>query len=309
MHRKKTLRKQRARRDPLALDRMFDRTVNSVFAKGVPKALYHYTNWAGAEGIISTQEFWATAHDCTNDEAELVSANDIIVEVVKSLRANATRFTLQILNEFLRSYDTSQVSQVIPLYLTSFSALRDDKEQWKKYADNGRGLCLGVPILNELPPDNPGTASATMKVDYSESAWRDGVQDGMRKICDVLNRALPTLHNQRLALSALYRIAAFTSMSAKQQQWEVEQEYRHVTMVHMGADVKPQERERDGKTIRYLPVLVRRGRIAFAEIVIGPNRDAQAAEEHLKKVLEAAGYKPGDLEYPAIVPSSLAPWP
>ena len=98
-------------------------------------------------------------------------------------------------------------------------------------------------------------------------------------------------------------------MSAKQQKWQVEQEYRHVTMVHMGADVKPQERERDGKTIRYLPVLVRAGRIAFAEIVIGPNQDAKASEERLKKVLEAAGYKPGDMEHPAIVPSGLAPWP
>jgi hypothetical protein len=168
VNRKKTLRKQRARRDPLALDRMFDRTVNSVFAKGVPKALYHYTNWAGAEGIISTQEFWATAHDCTNDEAELVSANDIIVEVVKSLRANATRFTLQVLNEFLRNYDRSQVSQVIP------------------------------------------------------------------------------------------------------------------------------------------------SRIAFAEILIGPNQgrnqDSEAARERLKKILEATGYKPGDMEYPEIVVSGLAAW-
>lgn len=308
MHRKKFLQKRRARRDPLAVDRIFDRTVNSIFPTEVPKVLYHYTTWAGAEGIISSREFWATSHDCTNDEAELVSANSIIIEVVKSLRAGATRLTLQVLTEFLRNYQSVQVSQLIPTYLACFSALRDDKEQWTKYADNGRGLCLGVQVLNEPPPDTFGTAAQIVKVDYSESSWRDFVRDSMGKICDMLNRALPTLRNQQLGLSALYRIAAFTSMMAKQQKWEVEQEYRHITMVHADADVKPRERQRNGTTIRYLPVMVRAGakHIAFGEILIGPNQDAEAASDRLRRILDAAGYKPGDMEYPAIVPSGLA---
>src|SRR6266478_8636523 len=45
MHRKSFLRKRRAR-DPLAVDRIFDRTVNSIFAIDAPKVLYHYTTWA-----------------------------------------------------------------------------------------------------------------------------------------------------------------------------------------------------------------------------------------------------------------------
>jgi hypothetical protein len=28
--------------------------------------LYHYTSWAGAEGILTSRQMWATAHDCTN---------------------------------------------------------------------------------------------------------------------------------------------------------------------------------------------------------------------------------------------------
>lgn len=99
-------------------------------------------------------------------------------------------------------------------------------------------------------------------------------------------------------------------MMAKQQKWEPEQEYRHVTMVYMDADVKPGERERDGKKIRYLPVMVRAEgmRIAFAEVLIGPNQDTEAASERLRKILEAAEYKAGDMEYPAIVASALAAW-
>lgn len=309
MHRNKYRRKLRSRRDPLGVDRIFDREVNPAFAIDAPKVLYRYTTWAGAEGIISSQAFWATAHDCTNDEAELVSANAIIVETVKSQRANATRLTLQVLTAFLRNYGSVQVSELIPTYLACFSALRDDKDQWRKYADNGRGLCLGVRILNEQPPESSDTAAKLIKVDYSESSWSRWVADSMDQICAALNRGLPTLRNQRLGLSALYRIAAFASMMAKQQKWEVEQEYRHVTMVHADATVIPKERERAGKTIRYLPVMVRADgkHIAFAEILIGPNQDFEVASERLKKTLQAAGYEPGDMEYPAIVPSSLAP--
>lgn len=72
--------------DPLALDQMFDGVVGFTSEVEVPRVLYHYTGWEGAKGIIASQQFWATAHDCTNDEAELVSADSIIVEVAKELR-------------------------------------------------------------------------------------------------------------------------------------------------------------------------------------------------------------------------------
>jgi len=71
----------------LAVDRMFETVVDNSFKVAVPSVLYHYTGWQGAEGILKSQAFWETAHDCTNDEAELRSADATVMEVASDLRS------------------------------------------------------------------------------------------------------------------------------------------------------------------------------------------------------------------------------
>jgi len=41
-------------------------------------------------------------------------------------------------------------------------------------------------------------------------------------------------------------------------------------------------------------------RIALAEIIVGPNQNAETARERLKELLRQNGYVSGSLEYPAI---------
>jgi hypothetical protein len=299
--------------NPLALERMFDRPVNETIKippAETPKVLYHYTTWAGAEGIISSQRFWATAHNCTNDEAELVTADSIIIETVRELRRNAVHAAAEVLDLFLRNYAHEQVTLVIPVYLTCFSILRDDSQQWKRYGDNGRGVCLGVRMLNEQKSQGPDLGDGLVKVDYSEASWRENVREHMGQVCSFLSYRNASPAGKKLALSALYRVAAFTSIMAKQAAWEVEQEFRHVTIVHPDARVQPMERQSGGKIRRYLPVELRDNgkRIAFAKIITGPNQDAANARERLKLVLEQRGYAVGDLEYPEIVASALPRW-
>src|SRR5436305_1127519 len=93
-------------RGPLALDRMFDKVVEKGYDVSAPRVLYHYTKWAGASGILSEQQFWATAHHCTNDPTELVSADSIILEVATNLRQNATGAAAEALNRFLSGWSS-----------------------------------------------------------------------------------------------------------------------------------------------------------------------------------------------------------
>jgi hypothetical protein len=134
---------------------MFDRTVQDAYPIQVPPVLYHYTTWQGTQGIFSSQRFWATAHNCTNDEAELVSADSIIVEVAKDLRRKATGPAAEILDLFVEGYPALHVTRLIAVCLVCFSLARDDSDQWMKYGDEGRGVCLGVRVLNEPAPKNP----------------------------------------------------------------------------------------------------------------------------------------------------------
>ena len=297
-------------RDPLAVDHMFDQVVRDAFEVALPRVLYHYTKWVGAEGVLSSRAFWATAHDCTNDEAELISADTISIEVAKELQKTAKGAADVVLDLFLKGYPKLQVTKLRTVYLACFSVARDDKEQWRKYSDDGRGVCLGIRMLDEPGPKMSDRSSALIRVDYSESSWRASLTENFTEICSLLEKTDMTKHNHALGLSALYRIGAFAAITAKQEKWAVEQEYRHVTIVHRNAKVKRKEGLSDGKTIRYLPIVVRAdGKpIALSEIIIGPNQNADEARERLKKLLADAGYRLNAMEYPEITLSAVAPW-
>jgi Protein of unknown function (DUF2971) len=303
---------RRARKwlDPLALDQMFDKVVGFTNDIEVPRFLYHYTSWASAKGIISSQQFSATAHHCTNDEAELVSANSIIVEVAIELRKNAVGAATKVLDLFVAEYPEKQIARMITVCLACFSVARDDKAQWMRYGDNGNGVCLGVRVIDEAPPE--GSNGRLVIVDYSEASWRKTLREELSKICSVFSRPdfLTTPMNCKLGVSALNRVAAFASISAKQAQWASEQEVRHATLVPHGSRAQLRERKSAGQVKQYLPITVRAGgkRIAFSEITIGPNRSVEETREQLAHLLKEAGYKEGDEEYPEIKMSALAPW-
>jgi hypothetical protein len=287
---------------------MFDEVAVGPLKATPPPVLYHYTSWSGAEGILRANEFWATAHDCTNDEAELKSANEIIMGIARRLRNGSSGAMARVLDLFLENYPKVAVTKLMTVYLVCFSAARDDREQWRKYADQGRGVCLGLRLLDEQVPTSSDRGSALIKVDYSEMSWRASIEKHFHGVGSLLGRVKGKRRHLKLALSALYRIAAFMSMSAKREMWAVEKEYRHVTIIHPDAKVQAHERVSGGKTIRFLPVVLRADgkRIAFAEIVIGPNQSVEEARRRLNQLLADAGYRVGDMEYPEIAASSMA---
>ena len=289
---------------------MFDKIVGYASGIEVPRVLYHYTGWEGAKGIIASQQFWATTHDCTNDEAELVSADSIIVEVAKELRENAFGAAAKVLDLFVAEYPKKQIARMITVCLACFSVARDDKGQWIKYADNGNGICLGVRVIDEAPPE--GSNGRLVIVDYSEASWRKTLREEFGKVCSVLSRprVLTSPLNCKLGVSALNRIAAFASISAKQPQWACEQEVRHATLVPHASRSQLKERKSAEQVKQYLPVTVRADgkRIAFSEIIIGPNRSVEETREQLAQLLKEAGYKDHEEEYPEIRISALPSW-
>ena len=300
--------RRRPQRSPLALERMFDEVAGKLSKVPAPPVLYHYTSWQGAEGILASRRFWATAHDSTNDEAELQSADSSIVDVARELQRRVAGLAARTLELFIAQYSQLRVSNLMRVCLACFSIARDTKEQWQKYGDEGRGVCLGIRVLNEPGPE--GQPSALVEVDYLESSWRASVEKHFREVCSMLAGASVSNENCELGISALNRIAAITSISAKQASWASEKEFRHVTLVPKSSGIRLLERESKGRNVRYLPVLVRaRGkRIALDEIIIGPNHDPSEGLKNPKLLLAAAGYRIEDEEYPRVGKSTVEPW-
>jgi trehalose-6-phosphatase len=287
----------------------FERIVLSAGSPSPHPVLYHYTTFSGGLNILSSQEFWSTAHDCTNDEAELVSANSIVAEVAQACRQKHTTGTAaEVLDVFLAHYPGSMITQMRTIYLSCFSVAKDDESQWREYGDCGRGLCLGIRILEEPAPKSADIVSITLEVDYSETSLRDWLADVFEKSCQLLARVEPSYISRAAGLSALYRIAAFASIRAKRKKWKNEQEVRQVTFTRRNAGVEVKKRtSTTGRVVRYLPVSLRaNGKlIAFDEIIIGANQDTQEVQRQLESLLAAKGYAVGSVEYPRITVSSI----
>jgi hypothetical protein len=154
--------------------------------------LYHYTSTSAALKILETQKVWATAHDCTNDKGELISANAIVSEIARAYRQNASGLTERVLDGFLRNYDVEIIARVRTAYLSCFSIARDDKNQWQRYGEGGKGVCLGLRVINERGPESREVFSRLFQVIYSEDSLREWLTDTFGKVCSALTMYRPS---------------------------------------------------------------------------------------------------------------------
>jgi hypothetical protein len=300
---------------PLAVfDEEVDGIVKACFDEPAPSVLYHYAKWSGAEGVIGSQRFWVTDYRCTNDRAELVSADPAAIEVATELRGRFSDVpATRLLDLFLEGHEGNRVSRIVPVYLSCFSTAPDIPEQWRDYGDDGRGLCLGIKLLHDEKFEDPSLGRSIFSVDYSETSWKTTLRDGLSRIVEAFSRFAKQRNVNpnppaRVALNGMYRVAAFTSMTAKHATWAHESEWRHVVFPAHGATITPKHRQSDGRDIEYLDVPMRSNglRIAFEKIVIGPTQDGDQAKVRLRDILLAAGYREGTPEWPEIVVSQFA---
>jgi hypothetical protein len=274
--------------------------------------LYHYTSMSAALKILESQKFWATAHDCTNDTGELVSANSVILEIARFYRQTASGLATKALDLFLRNYDAEMIARVRTAYLSCFSIARDDEKQWQRYGDEGCGVCLGLKVINEPAPLSRELFSRLFQVVYSEDSLREWFFDTFGRVCAALAAYPPSDQNARFTLATLRGLAAFASITTKTFEWRSEQEVRHVTMDRLEPGVTPFVRiSADGKEVRYLPVSLRaKGKlIAFDEIIIGGKRDFGESRKQFEDLLASKGYVLGSIEYPRFVVSSVSVGP
>lgn len=271
---------------------MFDRAkiARRRLAKG--RVLYHYTTWEAAENIIATQRFRATAHNCTNDPGELVSADGTIIDALTAAQARASGMTARLLRLFLKAYEDLRIGASPRCYLICFSETRDDPHQWCAYGARGSGVCLGLRLFEIPEPKVPALASLFMPVEYRESEWRANVDQWLDGFVDVFSLGTDTEDNWRLAMDSLTVTTSAWALTAKSPKWAPEQEVRMIFLVREGASVQPTEESRaDGTVKRYLtvPVTALR-RMPVVELIVGPNDDPVVARERAIRILERAGY-------------------
>jgi Protein of unknown function (DUF2971) len=275
----------------------------------MPEVLYHYTTWPGFRGIVSNQYFFATAHHCTNDRAELTSIDATLTDIAEDLVRTVAPELRVPLNTFLRDLPTRKIAKQGTVYLACFSAARDSASQWHSYGNGGRGICLGLKILHDERLTD--SRVATMPVVYDEGLWRETLRTKFQQVVSChasLGRRYRTGYAKGNpgAWSALMRIAAIASLRAKGSAWSSEEEWRAVVLQwqHDEPRLVPKF-QADGREYIELRLRDAPRRLAFAEILLGPRQELAAddAIAEARCALEAAGYTAEEM--PPIIVSTV----
>ena len=105
----------------------------------LPDLLYHYTDVAGLKGIVESGTIRATDLRFLNDRAELVYGIRSLEKDLSWPRGLSTDRVHDRVAQIVKN--AIENALVPPIWITSFSAAKDDLSQWRAYSAGG-GYCL-----------------------------------------------------------------------------------------------------------------------------------------------------------------------
>ncbi|WPC44276.1 DUF2971 domain-containing protein [Clostridium sp. JS66] len=120
------------------------------------KVVYHYCSVRALYGILNTKSFWLTSLESSNDSMELKIAKKTIEQAIKELK-NEYKETdyLEMFKNIENAPNDEKYVKVRPKYKyygLSFVENRDSLTHWERYADNCKGVCIGlnIPLIEHL---------------------------------------------------------------------------------------------------------------------------------------------------------------
>ena len=118
---------------------------------------YHYTSYEGFQGIICSKEIWLTNVNRPDDPLEATVSKE---EFVSALKKCSDRFgcidaIIDLIDDERISYLNKKLRN--SQYAFSLTKLKDNKGHWKKYGDDGKGVCIGfdLDVLKSLCKTGP----------------------------------------------------------------------------------------------------------------------------------------------------------
>jgi hypothetical protein len=274
-----------------AYDRALDLLIRRAFHQDPPGVLYHYTSLAGAVGIITTQEFWHTSHECTNDRHEIRSADEIIREMAAACMGGYGTLGDEAIRVALDIWTKLHVAAEFNIALACFSAAKDKPSQWS-YADHGRGVSIGLRMLSEpAPAVLPHVGQHLGPVMYDENTAIDLLARGFHDVLTLSRRTKTSVETRTRTALALARLAGMLAILTKEPRWREEEEWRRLAI--WTPDQPPHWLERGSASqTRYISVPIRHGApVHIEEILLGPHiPDAAGAAKQLEEALAGAGY-------------------
>lgn len=253
--------------------------------------IYHYTDVASALAILRTGHFWFTERVHLNDTLELQYGLRIAHEMFDtSIKAAGPTVPLSAADHFIREVELGLVE--FGYWVASFSYEGDDLSQWRSYADDGRGVCLGFSVHELDMRQFASHVQAAFNylrfpVRYDEAELRKSMQRyldlGVKLLGDVNLPSMPSysqpygraLLYERDLLQAMMSGVYLHAMMYKHKAYQHEREYRLILNAYRPkVEPSPEHkvRVRNGEIVGYLdlPIPNWQSSRTLTRINIGP---------------------------------------
>jgi hypothetical protein len=279
-----------------------DELVGDVLFAEPPRLLYHYTSQAGLLGIATTRTLRATNMAYLNDLSEYEYGSRVIRTAIETRRGADTAF--------VEETEASLKAKARDFCLTAFTGASDLLSQWRGYANDGNGYCLGFDAASiraragdeedwfltrcEYDPDRQQQLANALVDSWFASWQREGSQPRQGGFWE--NFFGPSFGH---AVAAV--VLAF---SFKHPSFSEEREWRLV-METSGARAF---RFRTGKSMitpyREFDLRGEEGKrreVALRRVIVGPNPQPELAADAVGMLLEAHDFR--DVEVvPSVIP-------
>lgn len=235
--------------------------------------LYHYTDFAALDGILSNSELRLNNILNMNDASEMILFMNGLCKAVSGMfRENGDQERAE-WTERIFSEEKEQ-EFVYSAYAACFSRYRDDAAQWERYANRGHGVCIAFreDLLRKMAIE----PLSLQTVFYQDEVGSHELVDNLYQLID--QNECPLKMTQKIRETLNHAWAA--SAAFKHPSFASENEVRLVVspFEHGYFDVQPRYHITKERIKKYYPVNIRElCRIAdtnledvIVELIIGP---------------------------------------
>lgn len=274
------------------------------FEGDIDQPAYHYTDAAGLTGILESNEVWLTDTAHLNDPSEFTICRRIADDALREEIDQADAPTAYFCQSMLPGLERAQ--KAFPMFVGSFSKISDDLGQWRAYANNGRGFCIGISKrvfahtdINDNPLKNPVVIQMSYDLSRAEDELRECIRQAINATKDPQVRACWQKSSEvgknfliRLPVELAKQIC-FYCVCFKHPAYSAEDEVR-LLLINEAEKLLPfvKTRQRSDEIVPYIPYqcspALREEGIVYL-VRLGPAAPA-SAEDGLIQLLNANGY-------------------
>jgi Protein of unknown function (DUF2971) len=276
------------------------RMTGANVANAPKEPLFHYTSEQALTSIVESEQFWFTSIYHMDDPTELKFGFSVFRSLLQKAIAAQGGLTRVFCQGLLEDDDLKIIEKHIAFYSISFG-LKDDPQQWKSYADQGRGAALGLAaaFFRPAPFKDPNQSKPEEEIFYSKVSY--GNVDARGRHSKVLDAAFGLIKQLQAAgwlrtkeeagqfchhlAASMYAEILWNCVTTKDSNWSHQIETRILARNFLKS---PRLRIVNADKRPRLEITQPLLRTSIVEVMIGPNADP-GAFTRMRKFLDALG--------------------